>query len=240
MLMSHRTSKLAGVMLPVPAFILSPEQAREALAQRGQVRQPPAATGPGGKAAPQMLMSQRDLIMIANLGASPYQSRADVPVALKKEEEPALSLGDFGVPLPPDRKAVLLTNMPLMRSIAGLCGRGGLVADAVTPRGAILWYYFRAVQDYFNTLIASTNYYPCLALAQALRQNAAKVFEQHGLNGFIVNGVGPLIFSLPDGREMSNVAFCVAHSDDRPNAGVVMAPEDYVNSFSSLRPIRTS
>jgi hypothetical protein len=229
-MMTERVSPLARRMIPVPSFILSPLQAREILLKPGVVNPPLAPADQTVEAAEHI--SLRDILMIAHLVPDPNTSGLGIKQALERASEPVLSLADFGHLLLPDGKAVLLTNKPLLRAIAGLLGKPELVGGEVTGFGAIYLTYFKAVQSYFNALFNANNLflYPDDKLAQYINKQSARVLERFGIDSLTMNGSSNPFFSLREDREVTMEEFHRLYPL-LPRLGVVLSPEAYLTSY---------
>ena len=225
----ERISPLAKRMVPVSSYILSPLQAREILLTHGAGNPPPVKVAP--TVGEEEHISLRDVLMIAHLVPDPNTSSLGIKQALEKANEPFLSLADFGRLLLPDGKAVLLTNMPLLRAIAGLLGKPKLVSREVTGFGAIFLKYFKMVQAYFNALFSPNIFlYPDDKLAQNINKQSAGVFERYGIDSLTMNGSSDPFFSLPENREVTAAEFGRLHPL-LPRLGVVLSPEAYLTPY---------
>ena len=216
-------SRLSQTRFPLPGFVLTPETAARILHEN----KIPAARPHAGREQ----ASLREAWIIANLRANPSASYLRVGTALEKVGEPPLSLSDFGAGFLPDGGAIVLTDRPLVRTLAWFAGKENKVAHEVTAQGAVSQFYFSWVQHYFNDLMTGRTFlYPNDGFARQLNSRFGPLIKFHGIDGFTMNGGSDPFFSLQQNREISAASFYDANKRI-PFVGVVLADERCLAPF---------
>jgi hypothetical protein len=167
----------------------NPWQAREMLQRPDVVGHLKSAANLTAVAAPTLKeISVRDLLLISGLPQDASHGIADLNQLLAKEDEPPLSLTDFGHPVLDNEKAVVLTNTPVFLAIRGILGNPDIGHPYKTahPAGFIAPEAFLHVKEYFNILMGRQFCYPGDGVGQQINFSSPNFLQSNGIDGLFL------------------------------------------------------